>query len=187
MTTREHITHSCGHTHQHAGLPRDAAERTQEIAARAARPCPACNRAARDAARAAAQTPAARAERQARREAASAAEYLAAERVLDEPAAWPGNRQVARWIEQRMAKAAVNYARNDADSGSVYFDVYDGDGDFAGAIRVADHRAPTGGGFNIERQARAGNSEINVDPHSDCPWREAVTRAQALIEEQENL
>ena len=86
-----------------------------------------------------------------------------------------------------MIKARISYERSDADSGSVYFAFYDSNGDFTGEIRIADHKAPAGGGFNVERQASGGNAEIDVNPHSGCPWREAVPRAQALIDEQETL
>lgn len=105
-----------------------------------------------------------------KREAREAIEQYHAEKEARDQAAlaaWPGNRRVARWIENRLRKAEVRYTRFDASTGSIYFETA------ADKLRVADHVQPVGGAYNTETGERGGQPTVDVTPWT-ADWRAAV-------------
>lgn len=89
--------------------------------------------------------------------------------------AWLGNKLVARYFENRLKKEGISYSRQDADGGSIYFDV---NGE---KVRIADHEAPTGGGFSQERQQRMGDADIDINPYSGVKWQDAFSRVARQV------
>jgi len=95
---------------------------------------------------------------------------------LERKQAWPGTGRVARWIENRLRKAGIEYRRSPdylpAVGESVYF--YLGDGR---TIRVSDHPQPEWGGYKGRGAAgdeRYGPADMSIDPWTGTDWREAV-------------
>jgi len=120
-----------------------------------------------------------KAERRADAEAASAREQAEEQRwaeYLERKARWPGTGRIARWIENRLHKAGVDYRRSPdyppAAGESVYFYLSDGR-----TIRVSDHQQPEWGGYKGRGAAgdeRHGAADVCIDPWTGTDWREVV-------------
>jgi len=103
--------------------------------------------------------------------------------------AW-SNRRIAGYIMGQLDKLNIEYAahgyclgcspRLGAESAYIAIRAYDAETEqmeIVATIRVADHAQPNGGGYSEERQARHGDTDIDVTPTSGISWREAVVRA----------
>jgi hypothetical protein len=71
---------------------------------------------------------------------------------------WTGVRSTAKRVESMLKKSGISFTRHDAKGGSVYFDLPSGE-----KIRVADHPAPIGGGFNTEFQKQMGGAKYDIN------------------------
>lgn len=101
------------------------------------------------------------------------------------------NLRIADYIMRRLDKLGIEYdvdgyclSENRSLRGeSAYisvqaFDAETEQEEIVLTIRVGDHAQVVGGGYNEERQARNGESDVDVSPDSGIGWREAVTRAR---------
>jgi len=126
-----------------------------------------------------AQREAYEAEREAERLAVRARQAAEEERwaeYLERKGSWPGTGRVARWVENRLRKAGINYRRSPdrrpAPGESVYFNLDDGR-----TIRVSDHRQPEWGGYKGRGMAgdeRYGPADVSIDPWTGTDWREVI-------------
>jgi hypothetical protein len=96
--------------------------------------------------------------------------------------AWEGTARVARWIENRLLKAGIEYERSGYQADSQYFRIRNATGGCIGEIRVSDHPQPVGGGYSAERGERYGEADISVEPDAS-DWRAAVQQAIRWVRE----
>ena len=104
--------------------------------------------------------------------ACNAAPVVAIPEPTPKPKGW-SNARIANAVCRRLEKAGVEYVRKDALSGSVYIDVYSEWG-CEGTVRIADHEAPAGGGYNVNTGDRVGEADVDINPSSP-DWRQAMT------------